>query len=135
MKAMRVDAIDFVPAGTEVVGGITYNVFEKGNARLLTEVGVAVTVNNPPVIVSGATATVMENQTSAYTATATDPEGDAVTYSLSGTDAALFNIDSATGAVTFKVRPTSKRRLIAMVTTSTRSSSPPPTARTAPTRR
>jgi VCBS repeat-containing protein len=101
----EIDAIDFVLAGSEVVDGVTYNVFEQGNARLLAEVGVAVTVNNPPVIVSGATATVLENQTSAYIAVATDAEGDAVSYSLSGTDAALFNIDSAAGIVTFKTAP------------------------------
>jgi VCBS repeat-containing protein len=101
----EIDAIDFVPAGTEVVDGITYNVFEKGNARLLAEVGVEVKVNNPPVIVSDATATAQENQTLAYTAIATDPEGDAVTYSISGTDAARFNINSATGVVTFKAAP------------------------------
>ncbi|WP_301750354.1 tandem-95 repeat protein [uncultured Erythrobacter sp.] len=101
----EIDAIDFVLAGSEVIDGVAYNVFEQGNARLLAEVGVAVTVNNPPVIVSGATATALENQTSAYVAVATDPEGDAVTFSLSGTDAALFNINSATGVVTFKTAP------------------------------
>ena len=101
----QIDAIDFVRTGTEVIAGVTYNVFEQGNSRLLAELGVAVTVNNPPVIVSGATATVLENQTAAYIAAATDAEGDAVTFSLSGTDAALFNLDSATGVVTFKTAP------------------------------
>ena len=55
---------------------------------------------------SGATATVAENaaaSTVIYTATATDPDaGDTKTFSLSGTDAASFNIDAATGAVTLK---------------------------------
>ena len=47
-----------------------------------------------------------ENQTPAYTASATDADaGTTLTYSLSGTDAALFNIDAATGAVTFKAAP------------------------------
>ncbi|MFO6428586.1 tandem-95 repeat protein [Erythrobacter sp. W302b] len=101
----QIDAIDFVRTGTEVIAGVTYNVFEQGNSRLLAELGVAVTVNNPPVIVSGATATVLENQTAAYIAAATDAEGDTVTFSLSGTDAALFNLDSATGVVTFKTAP------------------------------
>ena len=63
-------------------------------------------VNEAPTVTSGATATVDENQTAAYTATATDPDaGTTLTYSLSGTDAALFNIDSATGVVTFKAAP------------------------------
>ncbi|BAZ12675.1 YD repeat-containing protein [Calothrix sp. NIES-4071] len=41
-----------------------------------------------------------------YTATATDPDaGTTLTYSLSGTDSNLFNINSGTGAVTFKTPP------------------------------
>ena len=44
-----------------------------------------------------------ENQTNAYTATVTDTLK--VTYSLSGTDASLFAIDSATGVVTFVTAP------------------------------
>ena len=53
-----------------------------------------------------ASASVVENQTAAYTAAATDADaGTALTYSLSGTDAALFNIDAATGVVTFKAAP------------------------------
>ena len=51
-------------------------------------------------------ASVSENQTSAYDADATDAEGDTVTYSLSGgADAALFDIDASTGEVTFKSAP------------------------------
>ncbi len=59
-----------------------------------------------PIITSSATATVPENQTSAITVTATDDdEGDTLTYSISGIDAASFNIDSSTGVVTFKTAP------------------------------
>ena len=61
--------------------------------------------NDTPTITSPATATVNENQTDAITITATDADNDTLTYSLSGTDAASFNIDSATGVVTFKVAP------------------------------
>jgi hypothetical protein len=57
----------------------------------------------------GATGTVAENaavNTVIYTASATDtdfaPGTQSLTYSLSGTDAALLNIDAATGAVTLK---------------------------------
>ena len=70
---------------------------------------VAVTVSNvneAPTVTSGATATVAENaatNTVIYTATATDPDaGTTLAYSLGGTDAALFNIDAGTGAVTLK---------------------------------
>ena len=73
-----------------------------------TDQTVTITVDNvdeAPVFSSGATASVAENQTAAYTAAAADDEGTALTYSLSGTDAALFSIDAATGAVTFKTAP------------------------------
>jgi hypothetical protein len=63
--------------------------------------------NTAPTITSGATANFAENGTgTAYTVTATDPDaGTTLTYSISGTDAALFNINSSTGAVTFKTAP------------------------------
>jgi Ca2+-binding RTX toxin-like protein len=62
---------------------------------------------NPPVITSATTASVAENQSAAYTITATDRDGglDTLSYSLSGADAALFDIDSVTGIVTFKSAP------------------------------
>jgi len=41
-----------------------------------------------------------------YTVAATDEDaGATLTYSLTGTDAARFNIDATTGAVTFKSSP------------------------------
>ena len=49
--------------------------------------------NEAPVFTSSTTATVNENQTAADTAVATDPDGDALTYSLDGTDALFFDID------------------------------------------
>ena len=60
---------------------------------------------NPPVFTSDAAASVAENQTAAYTAQATDADGDTLSYSLSGTDAALFTIDPATGEVSFIEAP------------------------------
>ena len=75
-----------------------------------TTKAVAVTVTNvneAPTITSGAAASFAENATgTVYTAAATDPDaGASLTYSISGADAALFNIDSVTGAVTFKSSP------------------------------
>jgi Ca2+-binding RTX toxin-like protein len=62
------------------------------NVRLLTA----------PVFTSGTAATFAENGTGvAYAAVATDANGDTLSYSLSGADAALFAIDAATGAVSF----------------------------------
>ena len=64
------------------------------------------TVNNyAPVFTSGGTGTVAENaatSTVIYTAVATDADGNTLTYSLSGADASLLNINAMTGAVTLK---------------------------------
>lgn len=62
--------------------------------------------NQPPAFTSAATAAVAENaQTSIYTATATDPEGAPLTYSIGGgADAARFTITSG-GALSFAAPP------------------------------
>ncbi len=74
-----------------------------------TEQAVAITVTsengNVPVFTSPAAVSVAENQTAAYMAAATDADGDTLVYSLSGTDAALFTIDAATGEVSFIEAP------------------------------
>ncbi|MFT0860353.1 calcium-binding protein [Ancylobacter sp. G4_0304] len=92
-----------------------YNVVVRvtDNSGLFDEQALAVTitnVNEAPVITSnggGASAAISlaENRTAVTTATATDPEKGAVTWSISGTDAALFSIDAKTGAVAFKKAP------------------------------
>ncbi|MDO9382680.1 MAG: cadherin domain-containing protein, partial [Hyphomicrobiaceae bacterium] len=66
--------------------------------------------NEGPTVTSAAAVSVAENTAgTVYTATATDPDaGTTLTYSLSGADAALFNIDAATGAVSFKNAPDSE---------------------------
>lgn len=59
--------------------------------------------NIAPVFTSSATATVVENQTTAITLVATDEQ--TITYSISGTDSALFSVNSASGVVTFASAP------------------------------
>ncbi|NOR57815.1 MAG: hypothetical protein GQ474_04755, partial [Sulfurimonas sp.] len=56
-----------------------------------------------PVITSANSVTVDENQLSAIDVDATD--ANTLSYSISGTDSASFNIDSSTGVVTFKTAP------------------------------
>ena len=48
-----------------------------------------------------------ENQTDllVYAANATDPDGDPITYSLTGIDSAHFNLDSANGELSFQQAP------------------------------
>ncbi|MDD4854649.1 MAG: Ig-like domain-containing protein, partial [Sulfuricurvum sp.] len=67
-------------------------------------------VNDAPTITepnSGNTyiASIPENTTAVTDVNATDPDGNTLTYSLSGTDAAKFTIDPATGVVTFTTAP------------------------------
>ena len=62
-------------------------------------------MTDAPSFTSPDSVSVAENQTAAYTAVATDADGDTLTYSLSGTDAALFTIDPNTGVVSFIVPP------------------------------
>jgi len=62
-------------------------------------------INHIPVFTSENTLNVSENQTSALTLMATDENNDTLTYSLNGTDADSFNINSNTGVVTFVNAP------------------------------
>ena len=62
--------------------------------------------NAPPSFTSASTATANENQILAATLRATDPEGGVLQYSITGgADAAKFQVDAATGVVTFKASP------------------------------
>lgn len=63
--------------------------------------------NSNPVFTSAATASVPEgSQANVYTATADDPDGDTLSFSLSGgVDQALFAIDATSGALSFNVVP------------------------------
>ena len=76
-----------------------------------TDHTVAITVtdeNEPPVFTSPNSASVPENLSVGsvvYTAVANDPEGDTLSYGLSGTDAGQFTIDPGTGDVRFSVAP------------------------------
>ena len=61
--------------------------------------------NNAPTINNSSTnIEVLENQTSAFTVSASDPDGDTLSYSISGTDSSVFVI-SVSGVVTFNTAP------------------------------
>ena len=118
------DGNDTVTLGTGTnkiyFDGNAYTFADKGAQRVFTIGSATVTVtdwtmgtnsvkafNQAPSITSGATASFTENGIgTAYTATGTDPDpGNTLTFALSGTDASLFNINAASGAVTFKNSP------------------------------
>ena len=58
--------------------------------------------DNSPVFTSSATFSAAENQTAIGTVTATDAEGDTLTYSISGSE---LNINSSSGVLTFVSAP------------------------------
>ena len=61
--------------------------------------------NNAPIITNSTTNySVVENQMSAFTITATDADGDTLSYTIGGTDASLFSVSSS-GVVTFNTAP------------------------------
>ena len=62
--------------------------------------------NNPPTITNSTSSySAVENQTGAFLVTATDSDGDALTYSItSGADSSLFTINT-TGSVSFNTAP------------------------------
>ena len=93
-------------AGVNNIYNITVTASDGDNS---TNHNVAITVtnenDNDPIFTSDASASVAENQTAAYAAIAADADGDDLTYSLSGTDAARFTINPVTGAVSFMEAP------------------------------
>ena len=96
---------NFTFHSTETEDNTTYTVYRDGNAEVRVQTGVQVQIIVAPVFTSDATASVAENQTAAYTAVATDADNDMLSYSLSGTDAALFTINPTTGVVSFIAAP------------------------------
>ena len=68
----------------------------------------SIVVNFIPGFTSGATANVNEGiatGSTVYTAAATDPFGEALTYTLGGADASLLTINATSGAVTINSSP------------------------------
>ena len=99
-------------AGADNVYNVTVTASDGVNTSAAQAITVTVTDINDtaPVITSGGVAAFAENTaigTAVYTATSTDADttGEARTYTLGGADAALFDINSTTGAVTFKASP------------------------------
>ena len=66
------------------------------------DVTVDIDVNDAPSFTSSATFTAIENQTAIGAVTATDADGDALTYNISGSE---ININSSSGVLTFATEP------------------------------
>ena len=103
-------AFDDLLEGETATETFTYQARSTSSPLALDEATVTVTingVNEPPVITSGASASLAENGTdTGYTATAVDDAGGVISFSITGgADAALFSIDAATGELIFKAAP------------------------------
>ena len=105
------NSIDFGANAYIYVDSGTQRVFTIGSATVTvtdwtTGTNSIVGSNQAPSITSGGSASFAENSSgTAYTATGTDPNSDPLTYTLGGVDAGLFNINTTSGAVTFKAAP------------------------------
>ncbi len=88
-----------------------FNIDGTGGPFSLDTATLTVTVQGRPDITSNgggptATVSVPENSTAVTTVTATDPEGDPLTFTISGgADAGSFTVDPDTGVLTFAVPP------------------------------
>ena len=66
----------------------------------------ATPTNRAPVLTSATSLNVAENTTGTiYTATATDADGDTLSFAISGVDASLFSLSSTSGALAFLTAP------------------------------
>ena len=75
------------------------------------------TSNQAPTFLNVDSFSIAENTTAAFTANATDAEGDTVTYSVSGgADATQFNINASSGVVTLIQRQITKHLPMPMKT-------------------
>ena len=106
--------LDFLRAGQNLTITYTVQVNDGTTDSATQDVTFTITgTNDGPVINSPnngdpVALSVPENTATSVVVTdvnATDVDGDTVGYTLSGADAALFNINSSTGEVTFKISP------------------------------
>jgi surface protein len=105
-----ITAPDF-EAPTDIGGNNVYDVMmtaSDGTNSIQRTVAITVTDVNEALSWDNAetTAAVAENQANVGTFLANDPDGDALSFTLTGTDAALFNYNAVTGALSFKSNPT-----------------------------
>ncbi len=113
------DATPYIVGGVLIAGGILAVALSGGEDELPPTPPAPPPPPPPPTnvvtISTAATATIAENAPVATTVidvNATATQTGAITYTLGGTDAALFNIDAATGIITlrssanFEARPT-----------------------------
>ena len=90
----------------ETIGQFTYTVSDQDGASDSSTVTITVTaVQDPPTIDSATATSIEENTTTIMTVDGNDVDGDTLSYSISGgADKDLFEIDAATGDLSFKAK-------------------------------
>jgi uncharacterized protein len=97
---------DALTEGETVTDTFTYTVDDGFGGTDTATVTVTITgSNDAPVLTLAPAVTIDENTSAVATASASDVDSAALTYSLTGDDAALFTIDQATGALSFIAAP------------------------------
>ena len=95
--------------GANNVYDLAVTVTDNGTVPLSATKAIAITVTNvneAPVISTGDAISITEGGTAAFNAEATDPDGDSLSWSISGgADAGKFSIVAGTGVVTFVTAP------------------------------
>ncbi len=101
--AIAGDAVDTSSTGTYTV---TYAATDAAGNEAAPMTRTVLVPNTAPSITTSAALRHAENDVAAVTTlSATDAEGDTITWSLTGTDAGLFAIDSTSGLLTFNTPP------------------------------
>lgn len=103
------NAPDFEAAGDAGGDNIYDLLVSATDGSFLTTSAITVTVadaNETPILTYAGPLNVSENNSSVGTVAATDVDGDAIAYSITGgADAFLFTIDPATGTISFAIAP------------------------------
>ena len=81
-----------VKIGSELSKNFEYTIFVKS-------------INDAPIFTTPNNISVKENQKTALTLTANDPDGDRLIYTISGKESSFFDINSSSGEVKFKIAP------------------------------
>ena len=96
-----------VNSDINTVGSFSYTVSDQAGGRDSSTVSFTINaIQDPPTITSLMDVAIDENTTSVMTVEGEDPDGDTLTYSVSGgEDGSLFQIDSSTGELSFIEKP------------------------------
>ncbi len=100
------NAFDSLREGETATDTFSYTVTDGNGSTKDVTVTVTVTGSNQaPVLSVDSAVSIAENTTEVTTASATDVDNTDLSYSVSGADAELFEIDAETGQLSFKTAP------------------------------